>query len=156
MGLLDLRRGVGATALQLLVLTARAAAQAPERPGSFVLSTIAAAAGSVVAIAATATFAVDVGSSDCPAVPGARCSGGINGGAIATIGGASLLGAATGAVIGRHLMGGRQSFARSLVGAALGTLVGGAVASQLRTTEVVPLTLSFVVPQGLFAALVGR
>lgn len=137
----------------MLVSAAPLHAQTPERSGSFLVTALAGAAGSAASVVIASTFA-ESGQSYCPAVPGAHCDS--SGGGIALVAGTSLVGTAAGAVVGRALMGGRQSFVRSLFGAALGTLVGAAVASQLGTTEPVPVVLSLVVPQGVFAALVGR
>lgn len=150
-----MRAAAAALAIPAVVLMSAVPlhSQVPERPGSFLVTALAGAAGSAAGIAIVSTF-VEPGQSDCPAVPGADCSS--SGGTVAWVAGASLIGTAAGAVVGRHVIGGRQSFIRSLLGAALGTLVGAAMVSRLGTTEPVPVVLSVAVPQGVFAALVGR
>jgi hypothetical protein len=126
--------------------------QAAERAGSFPVTALASTVGAVAGIAIAAHFSQS-GSTMCPTVPGATCNAG--GSAVLWVAGASVIGAASGAVVARQLMGGRQSFLRSLLGAGLGTMVGGLIVSQLGTTETVPVVVSFSLPQGLFAALVG-
>lgn len=69
--------------------------------------------------------------------------------------GTTIVGAASGAVLGRRFSGGRQSAVRSLLGAALGLLVGGVILTELDTDAAVPVVMSITVPQGFFAALVG-
>lgn len=89
----------------------------------------------------------------CPTQPGARCGDG-SGAVLAVIGG-TVAGAASGAILGRHLSGGRQSAVRSLLGAALGLLASGALLSQLHTDAAVPVVVGVTVPPAFFAALVG-
>ena len=119
--------------------------------GSFASTALLATAGSLVGIVASSPFVHLPG--PCPTVPGAQCAG--DDSAILVVVGASLVGAAAGAVVGRHLTHGRQSFVRSVLGAALGGMVGGVVASRLDGNGDATITLAFAVPQGVFAALVG-
>jgi len=119
--------------------------------GSFASTALFATAGSLVGIVASSPFVHLSG--PCPAVPGAQCGGGDS--EILVVVGASLVGAAAGAVVGRHLTHGRQSFVRSVPGAALGGMVGGVVASRLDGNSDATITLAFAIPQGVFAALVG-
>lgn len=118
---------------------------------SFASTALFATAGSFAGIVASSPFVHLSG--PCPAVPGAQC-GGDNSEILAVVG-ASLVGAAAGAVVGRHLTHGRQSFIRSVFGAALGGMVGGVFASCLDGSSDATITLAFAVPQGIFAALVG-
>jgi hypothetical protein len=54
------------------------------------------------------------------------------------------------------MLGGRQSFIRSTLGAGVGLLLGGALAAALDSDSDMAIAVSFVVPTGIFAALVGR
>ncbi len=124
-----------------------------ESHGSFLLTATAATAGALAGFAA-ATLLAPIGSSMCPTVPGADCRS--NAGAVLVTVSATLVGATAGAVVGNRLTRGRQSVPRSLFGAGLGLLVGGAILTQLDTDADAAVVLSFAIPQGLFAALIGR
>ena len=120
--------------------------------GSFAATALFASAGSLLGIVVASPL-VHV-SGGCPTVPGAKC--GANNNTMLYVVGASLAGAATGAVLGRQLTHGRQSIVRSIGGALLGGMVGGALVSYLgRHPSDAAVTVTFVVPQGVFAALVG-
>lgn len=78
-----------------------------------------------------------------------------DGAQFAFIAATTVLGAASGAMIGRQLTGGNQSVLHSALGASVGLLAGGWIASRLRIEEPVPLVIAMTIPTGLFATLAG-
>ena len=128
------------------------AVRAQHAPGSYPTTAALAAAGGAAGMIAVGLLA-QPGSSACPAIPGAQCSSGSA--PVLLLAGASIAGSTLGAMLGRSLGGGRQSVFRTAMGSALGLMVGGLIASQLRSEDPAPLVVSFSVPQGVFAALVG-
>lgn len=130
----------------------RAASRPPE-PATFLVTAASASAGAVAGFAVAATFARP-DPRYCPAVPGAHCGGGE--GSVLVLAGSTLFAAATGAYLGARMLGRRPNFFRSTVGAGLGLLVGGALATALDADSDIALAVSFVVPTGILASLVGR
>lgn len=145
-------------AVAAIVGPARAGAQArdasrPPEPATFLVTVAAASTGAVAGFAVAAPFArSDAGY--CPTVPGAQCGGGERN--VLVLAGGTLFGAATGAYLGARMLGGRQNFLRSTLGAGFGLLLGGALATALHTDSDMALAVSFVVPIGIFASLAGR
>ena len=156
--------GASRQAIVLLVAAAaianpgRAGAQAsdtngPAEPATFLVAAVCASVGAVAGFAVAATVAR---SPDrlCPAVPGARCDD--DGPNLPLLAGSTLLGAGAGAYLGARMLGGRQNLIRSTLGAGVGLLLGGALAAALDSDSDRAIAVSFVVPTGIFAALVGR
>lgn len=122
-------------------------------PATFFAAAVAASVGAVAGFALSATVA-RAPDTLCPTVPGARCDGG--GSNVPVLVGATLLGAGAGAYLGARVVGGRRGFLRSTLGAGVGLLLGGALAAALDADSDVALAVSFAVPTGIFASLVGR
>ena len=134
-----------------LAVIAATPISAQERTGAPVTTAAFATAGAALGLAAAAWLA-PAGSTACPTLPGSRCD---SSNPVIPLVAASVVGSTVGAMVGRRLSGGHQSLGRSALGAAMGLVVGGMIASQLHTDQTVPIGITIAVPQGLLSTLAG-
>lgn len=126
----------------------------PSAGGSFVATAAGATVGAVAGLTLGAALAPR-GDGYCVTSPGGGCSSSASGPTIAFVFGSTVLGAAGGAMLGRHVTHGRQSVPHTLVGAAVGLLAGAWITWQLHVEEPLPVVMALSIPTGFFAALSG-
>ena len=143
----------GCLVVGLLLALLHPAVIAQQRRGSLPVTIVTASAGAALGFDVVA-LSYHGGSGACPTVPGANC-GSIGEAAVLAIG-ASILGAAAGGVIGGRLTGGRPNVLRSVAGAGLGFLLGGALLAGSRSRSAPAVIIAISVPEGVLSALVGR
>ena len=123
----------------------------PSRGGSFAATLAGGTSGALVGLLAGVGFA-SFTMGDC--ITGGDCDD-TAGPTVLFVAGTTVVGAAGGAWIGRRLSGGRQSPVGSLLGATVGLLAAGLLATQLHPDSAVPGALTISIPTGLFATLGG-